>query len=252
MKNSLAGHVVIVTGAARGMGAQHVRGLVEAGALVLATDILDAEGQALADELGEQVVYSHHDVTSETDWQAAVELALSTFGSITHLVNNAGILGFGSIDDQSPSDFRRVLDINLTGCWLGMHYAIPALKVAAANGATASIVNISSTAGLQGYANIGAYVASKWGLRGLTKSAAIELGAHGVRANLIHPGPIRTPMIDRLDDVAYEQPIARVGEPEEVTAMLLFLLADATYSTGHEFIIDGGAVVGQILNVPSN
>jgi 3alpha(or 20beta)-hydroxysteroid dehydrogenase len=250
MKNSLQDQVVLVTGAARGMGAQHVRELVEVGAKVVATDILDAEGQALAAELGSQVVYTHHDVTSEEEWQAAIALAESTFGPINHLVNNAGIVSFGSIQDQSPDDFRRVLDINLTGCWLGMHYALPSLKKAAAATGGGSIVNISSTAGLQGYANIGAYVASKWGLRGLTKTAALELGSFGIRANLIHPGPIRTPMIDGLDDVASAQPIARVGEPAEVTAMLLFLLADATYSTGHEFIIDGGAVVGQILSVP--
>lgn len=252
MKNSLRGHVVLVTGAARGMGAHHVRELVDVGAKVIATDILDAEGEALAAELGEQVVYAHHDVTSESDWQAVVAVAESSFGPINHLVNNAGIVSFGSIETQSPDDFRRVLDINLTGCWLGMHYCLPSLKKAAAATSGGSIVNISSTAGLQGYANIGAYVASKWGLRGLTKTAALELGPLGIRANLIHPGPIRTPMIDGLKDVAAAQPIARVGEPAEVSAMLLFLLADATYSTGHEFIIDGGAVVGQILNVPEN
>lgn len=252
MKNSLRGHVVLVTGAARGMGAHHVRELVDVGAKVIATDILDAEGEALAAELGEQVVYAHHDVTSESDWQAVVAVAESSFGPINHLVNNAGIVSFGSIETQSPDDFRRVLDINLTGCWLGMHYCLPSLKKAAAATSGGSIVNISSTAGLQGYANIGAYVASKWGLRGLTKTAALELGSLGIRANLIHPGPIRTPMIDGLKDVAAAQPIARVGEPAEVSAMLLFLLADATYSTGHEFIIDGGAVVGQILNVPEN
>jgi 3alpha(or 20beta)-hydroxysteroid dehydrogenase len=250
MKNSLQDHVVLVTGAARGMGAQHVRELVEAKAKVVATDILDTEGQALAQELGSQVVYAHHDVTSEADWQAVVTLAESSFGPINHLVNNAGIVSFGSIENQTPADFRRVLDINLTGCWLGMHYAMPSLKRAAAAAGGGSIVNISSTAGLQGYANIGAYVASKWGLRGLTKTAALELGPFGIRANLIHPGPIRTPMIDGLNDIAAQQPIARVGEPAEVTAMLLFLLADATYSTGHEFIIDGGAVVGQILDTP--
>jgi 3alpha(or 20beta)-hydroxysteroid dehydrogenase len=160
-------------------------------------------------------------------------------------VNNAGVVTFGSVEGTEPAVFRRTLEINLTGCWLGMHFAVPSIRRAGGG----SIVNISSTAGLQGYANLGAYVASKWGLRGLTKAAALELGPLGIRVNSIHPGPIRTPMIAGLDadSLAASQPLARVGEPEEVTAMLLYLLADATYSTGHEFIIDGGAVIGQVV-----
>ncbi len=245
MRNSLTGQVVLVTGAARGMGAEHVRELVAAGAKVVATDVLDDEGRALVAGLGDAAVYVHHDVTADADWVAAVELAESTFGPVQHLVNNAGIVTFGSLEQMDPAVFRRTIDVNLTGCWLGMHYTVPSIKRAGGG----SIVNISSTAGLQGYANLGAYVSSKWGLRGLTKAAALELGPLGIRVNSIHPGPIRTPMIAGLDasTIAAAQPIARVGEPEEVTAMLLYLLADATYSTGHEFIIDGGAVIGQVL-----
>ncbi len=245
MKNSLEGAVVLVTGAARGMGAEHVRGLVAAGAKVVATDVLDDEGKAMADEFGEQVVYCVLDVTDEQQWRDAVALAESTFGPVQHLVNNAGILSFGSIEDLSPADWQRTIDVNLTGVWLGMHVTIPSIKKAGGG----SIVNVSSTAGMQGYGNIGAYVASKWGIRGLTKTAALELGPSGIRVNLIHPGPIRTPMIAGMsEEVAVGQPIARIGEPAEVTAMLLFLLADATYSTGHEFIIDGGAIIGQVLD----
>ena len=245
MRNSLTGQVVLVTGAARGMGAEHVRELVAAGAKVVATDVLDDEGRALVAGLGDAAVYVHHDVTADADWVAAVELAESTFGPVQHLVNNAGIVTFGSLEQMDPAVFRRTIDVNLTGCWLGMHYTVPSIKRAGGG----SIVNISSTAGLQGYANLGAYVSSKWGLRGLTKAAALELGPLGIRVNSIHPGPIRTPMIAGLDasTIAAAQPIARVGEPEEVTAMLLYLLADATYSTGHEFIVDGGAVIGQVL-----
>jgi 3alpha(or 20beta)-hydroxysteroid dehydrogenase len=247
MMNSLDGAVVLVTGAARGMGAEHVRGLVAAGAKVLATDVLDDEGKALADELGDQVVYTRLDVTDEQQWREAVALAESTFGPVQHLVNNAGIVMFGSVEELSRDDWQRTLDINLTGVWLGMHCTIPSIKRAGGG----SIVNVSSTAGMQGYGNLGAYVASKWGIRGLTKTAAIELGPSGIRVNLIHPGPIRTPMIAGLsEDIAAAQPIARIGEPEEVTAMLLFLLADATYSTGHEFIIDGGAIVGSTVAGP--
>ncbi len=245
MRNSLAGQVVLVTGAARGMGAEHVRQLVDVGARVVATDVLDAEGQALVAGLGANVVYLHHDVTVEADWHAAVATAEARFGPISHLVNNAGIVSFGSIETSALTEFRRTIDINLTGCWLGMHVTVPSIRRAGGG----SIVNIASTAGLQGYANLGAYVASKWGLRGLTKAAALELGPLGIRVNTIHPGPIRTPMIAGLDAdaLAAAQPIARVGEPAEVTAMLLYLLADATYSTGHEFVIDGGAVIGQVV-----
>lgn len=247
MKNSLEGAVVLVTGASRGMGAEHVRGLVEAGAKVVATDVLDDEGEALAEELGDQVVYTRLDVTDEQQWRDAVALAESTFGPVQHLVNNAGVLTVGGVEDLDPAAWQRTLDINLTGCWLGMHVTVPSIKRAGGG----SIVNVSSTAGLQGYAGLGAYVASKWGLRGLTKAVALELGPQGIRVNLIHPGPIRTPMIDGIDEsVAATQPIARIGEPAEVTAMLLFLLADATYSTGHEFVIDGGAVIGQVVDLP--
>jgi 3alpha(or 20beta)-hydroxysteroid dehydrogenase len=244
MRNSLDQKVVLVTGAARGMGAEHVRALVAAGARVMATDVLDTEGEALVAALDGHARYHHHDVTSEEDWAAVVAATEAAFGQIDHLVNNAGIVSFGTIESTDPAEFRRTLDINLTGCWLGMHHCIPSIRRAGGG----SIVNISSTAGLQGYANLGAYVASKWGLRGLTKTAALELGPLGIRVNSIHPGPIRTPMIASLDQstLAAGQPIARIGEPAEVTDLLLFLLADATYSTGHEFVIDGGAVVGQV------
>jgi 3alpha(or 20beta)-hydroxysteroid dehydrogenase len=246
MSVSLEGVVAVVTGAARGMGAEHVRGLVGAGATVVATDVLDTDGAALAAELGDRVTYRHLDVTDDGAWQALVAEVESTLGPIGVLVNNAGIVTFGPIDAMAPSEWQRTIDINLTGVWLGMHHVVPSMKRAGGG----AIVNISSTAGLQGYANLGAYVASKWGVRGLTKTAALELGAVGIRVNSIHPGPIRTPMIAGLpDDMAAAQPISRVGEPAEVTAMLLFILQDATYSTGHEFIVDGGAVIGQVTPV---
>ena len=247
MTMSLEGAVAIVTGAARGMGAEHVRGLAAAGARVMATDVLDDLGEALAAELGDTVVYRHHDVTDADGWDAIVAEAESMWGPVTVLVNNAGIVMFGPIDELAPADWQRTIDINLTGVWLGMHSVVPSMKRAGEG----AIVNISSTAGLQGYANLGAYVASKWGVRGLTKTAALELGPSNIRVNSIHPGPIRTPMIDGVDlAMVAGQPIARVGECEEVTAMLLFILRDATYSTGHEFVIDGGTIVGQVLAMP--
>ena len=204
MTVSLDGVVAIVTGAARGMGESHVRGLVAAGARVVATDVLDDLGTALADELGDSVVYRHLDVTDEAGWNDVVADAEATWGPVGVLINNAGIVMFGSIVDLTVEQFQRTLDINLTGVFLGMHCVVPSMKRAGGG----SIVNISSTAGLQGYANLGAYVASKWGVRGLTKTAALELGAFGIRVNSIHPGPIRTPMVGGLrDDLASGAPI---------------------------------------------
>lgn len=250
MRNSIDGQVVLVTGAARGMGAEHVRGLVGAGARVVVTDLLDAEGEELVAELaggGAELAYHHLDVTSEDAWRDAVAFAESTFGPVSHLVNNAGIVAFGPIEKLSTDDWQRTLDINLTGAWLGMRSVAPSIRRAGGG----SIVNVSSTAGLVGFANIGAYVASKWGLRGLTKTAALELGRDGIRVNLIHPGPIRTPMTAGMgDEICAAQPIPRMGEPSEITSLLLYLIADATYSTGHEFVADGGAVVGQVTPVP--
>ena len=247
MSMSLDGAVAIVTGAARGMGAEHVRGLVRAGAKVVATDVLDAEGQALADGLGDLVMYRHLDVTDADGWETVVAQAEEAWGPVKVLVNNAGIVVFGPIESLAPRDWQRAIDINLTGVFLGMHAVVPSMK--RANGG--AIVNISSTAGLVGYANLGAYVASKWGVRGLTKTAAVELGPANIRVNSIHPGPIRTPMTDGLDLASVaSQPIARIGEPDEVTAMLMFILQEATYSTGHEFIIDGGTIVGQSVPMP--
>ncbi len=246
MTVSLNGVVALVTGAARGMGAEHVRALVAAGANVVATDVLDEEGEALAAEFGGAVTYRRLDVADSQQWAVVVAETESALGPIGVLVNNAGIVTFGSLADMPPETWQRTIDINLTGVWLGMHHVVPSMLRAGGG----SIVNISSTAGLQGYANLGAYVASKWGVRGLTKTAALELGGQNIRVNSIHPGPIRTPMIAGLpDDMAATQPIARVGEPSEVTAMLMFIITEATYSTGHEFVVDGGAVIGQVAPV---
>lgn len=174
---------------------------------------------------------------------AALELTRARFGGLDVLVNNAGIVDFGAIDEQTLKAFRHVLDVNLYGAWLGMHTAAQALRRTGG-----VIVNISSTAGLMGYANLGAYVASKWGLRGLTKTAALELAADGVRVCSIHPGPIHTPMTAGFDgSMVAGQPIDRFGEPEEVAAMAVFVATEATYSTGSEFVVDGGAVVGSML-----
>lgn len=243
----LEGEVALVSGGARGIGEALVRGLVEEGARVAFGDILDDEGKALAEELGESVLYLHLDVTEDGHWQEAVAAAEKEYGPVGLLVNNAGIVDFADIDQTSPEDFRRVVDINLTGTFLGMRNAVPSMRRAGGG----VIVNISSTAGMMGYAGIGAYAASKWGVRGLTKSAALELGKDGIRVVSVHPGPIRTPMTAGMDEeFAAAQPIPRFGEPDEVARMVLFLAADATYSTGSEFLVDGGAVLGPVLDMP--
>jgi 3alpha(or 20beta)-hydroxysteroid dehydrogenase len=240
------GTVAFVTGGARGMGASHVRGLIAEGATVVFGDILDDEGKTLADELGDSSLYVHLDVTDDTQWKEAVSTTEKIFGPMSVLVNNAGIVAYGAIDEMPPDDFRRVLDINLIGVFLGMRNVVPSMRKAGKG----VIINVSSTAGLMGYASIGAYTASKWGVRGLTKAAALELGTDDIRVVSVHPGPIRTPMTaDMSDDICAAQPIKRMGEPEEVTKMVLFLAADATYSTGSEFVVDGGAVLGPVLDL---
>jgi 3alpha(or 20beta)-hydroxysteroid dehydrogenase len=240
-----SGKTAIISGGARGMGASHSRAIVAEGGNVIIADVLDVDGKELALELGEAASFAHLDVTDAAAWAAAVALAEETYGPVSVLVNNAGVLAQGPIVDGTPEEFRRVLDINLTGVYLGMRATVPSMRKAGGG----SIVNISSTAGLIGYAYVGAYVASKWGVRGLTKAAALELGPDNIRVNSVHPGPIRTPMTAEIgDDVTEGQPIARFGEPEEVSRVVCFLASDdASYSTGSEFIVDGGQVTGKVV-----
>lgn len=238
---------IVITGGARGIGAATARLLVEGGARVLVADVLDEEGEALVQELGANAAYCRLDVTDPDAWQRAVDVAETRFGSVNALFNNAGIVSFGSVVDCAPEEFRRVLAVNLEGVFLGIRAMVPALRRAGGG----VIVNVSSTAGLQGYGGLSAYVASKWGVRGLTKAAALDLAPFGIRVLSLHPGPIRTPMTAGIsDDVARAQPIPRFGEPEEVARMARFLFTEATYSTGSEFVVDGGAVTGQVLPLP--
>lgn len=240
----LDGKVAVVTGGARGIGASIARLFVAEGAAVVIADRLESEGKALAAELGDAARFASLDVADEAQWQAVMDLAARELGAVGILVNNAGIVEFGTIEEQSLQEFQHVLDVNLVGPWMGMHAAVPSLRRAGGG----VVINVSSTAGLMGYSNLGAYVASKWGLRGLTKTAALELAPDGIRVCSIHPGPIRTPMTAQFDDtMTAAQPIARFGEPEEVAKMALFVAADATYSTGCEFVVDGGATVGSLL-----
>jgi len=239
--------VVLVTGAARGMGASHAQAFAAEGAKVILGDVLADEGKQTAQGLGDAARFVELDVTSEDSWSNAVDFAENEFGPINVLVNNAGIFYPTPIETTTADDFTKIIEINLIGTFLGMHSVVNSMRTAGGG----AIVNISSTAGMMGYAGIGAYVASKWGVRGLTKTAAMELAPDGIRVVSVHPGPIHTPMTEDIPaDTAASQPIPRFGEPEEVTTMVLFLASDdASYSTGTEFIVDGGALLGPMIDL---
>ncbi|TYL55877.1 SDR family oxidoreductase [Nocardioides sp. BGMRC 2183] len=245
---SLDRKVVVLTGGARGMGAEHVRHLVAEGARVVVGDLLDDEGELLARDLGERVLYRHQDVTEPADWEEMVRSAVDTFGRIDGLVNNAGILVRQPIAEMDLDGFRRVLEVNVTSCWLGIKAVAPVM----AAGEGGSIVNISSINGLVGSPAQSAYTASKFAVRGLTKAAAQELGTDGIRVNSVHPGGIATPMTAPSGSVrpSPEQifgriPVPRWGQPEEVSPLVAFLLSDqSTYCTGSEYVVDGGALSG--------
>ena len=240
---------IVITGGARGIGLAAAKELASLGAKVLITDVLDDDGSAAARDLGSNVAFAHHDVTSPDGWHDTLATAERFMGSVNALFNNAGVVVFGGTIEHDVEAFRRIIDINLIGVYLGLKYAAPLIKKSGGG----VIVNCSSTAGLQGYANIAGYVASKWGVRGLTKAAALDLASDGIRVLSLHPGPIRTPMTARLDESSVSsQPIARFGEPVEVARMVRFMVTEATYSTGSEFVIDGGAVTGQVLGSPND
>ncbi|MFG1702191.1 glucose 1-dehydrogenase [Nonomuraea sp. M3C6] len=243
----LDGKVALITGGARGMGAAHVRLFLEEGARVVFGDVLDEEGKALAEETG--ATYVRHDVTSLDEWGRAVAAATDLYGKLDVLINNAGILKFRRIHDMSPDDFDRVIGVNLKGAWLGIKSVIDPMK-AAGRGA---IVNISSIEGFVGAEGLSAYSASKFGLRGITKSAARELARFKIRVNSVHPGAINTSMAmdpDMMNEVDAESfvksmVIKRFAKPVEVSHVVAFLASDrASYCTGSEFTVDGGLTTG--------
>ncbi len=240
----LSGKVAIVTGGAQGQGAAIVRGFVAEGAQVVVADIADDEGEVLAKELGDAVVFAHHDVTSEAHWGATVATAGERFGGLDVLVNNAGILMFAELGDTSLADYERVIRVNQIGTFLGMRAAVAPM---AARGA-GSIINTSSIEGLGGMPFLVAYTSSKFAIRGMTKAAAMELGPKGIRVNSVHPGMIDTDMTRvHGGDAAMEwggQRVAlkRVGVPEDVVGMYVFLAGDeSAFCTGAEYVVDGGA-----------
>ncbi|MDR3419369.1 MAG: glucose 1-dehydrogenase [Nevskia sp.] len=244
----LQGKVAIVTGGARGMGAATSRLFAAEGARVVIADVLESEGAALAQEIGADAVFQRHDVSDEASWQVTVRRALDSFGGVDVLINNAGVLLFKTLLDTTKADFERVLGINLMGSFLGIKAVAPHM-VERGRG---SIVNVSSVDGMKAANGIGAYASSKWGLRGLTRAAAMEFGHKGVRVNSIHPGGIDTAMGNPYGESRAEVnkrytmvPLQRVGEPAEVAKTSLFLASDdSSYLCGAEIAVDGGMLAG--------
>ena len=237
----LDGKVCLITGAARGQGAAEARLFAAEGGTVWLTDVLDAEGAALADEIG--AAYRHLDVRDESAWAVLVAEMVQAAGRVDVLVNNAGIFATGRHFEIDAAEFQRVMDVNCLGVFLGMRAVSPVMR----EQGSGSIVNISSLAGLTGAAGAFAYGTSKWAVRGMTKAAAVENGRRNVRVNSIHPGLIDTDMLQQLpgaDDeprLTRRVPLGRAAQADEVARLALYLASDeSSYSTGSEFIVDGG------------
>ncbi|WP_043829087.1 MULTISPECIES: glucose 1-dehydrogenase [unclassified Amycolatopsis] len=252
-EHRLSGKVALITGAARGQGAAAARAFVAQGAKVVIADVLDDEGEALAAELGEAAVFCHLDVSDEDGWTAAVETTVTEFGPPTVLVNNAGVLYFSELAKTPLAEYERVVRINQIGAFLGMRSVVE--PMAGAGGG--SIVNVSSVEGLAGMPFLVAYTATKFAIRGMTKVAALELGARGIRVNSVHPGMIDTKMVSDAAgadvDVSWvgkKVALGRVGRADEIAPLLVFLGSDeSSYCTGGEFVADGGATATHALKL---
>ena len=246
----LDGKVALITGAARGQGEATGRLFAAEGAKVVLGDVLDDEGKAVAASLGDAAIYLHHDVSQEDSWGSFVAAASDKFGRIDVLLNNAGIIHVAAVAEITLENYMKVVNVNQVGCLLGMKSVIPAM-VQAGGG---SIINVSSTSGMEGAMGLVAYVSTKFAIRGMTKTAALELGRVGIRVNSLHPGGIDTPMgdgsMEDFKDVDTQGffdtlPLARIGRPDEMAQLALFLASDeSSYCTGSEFIADGGMLAG--------
>jgi 3alpha(or 20beta)-hydroxysteroid dehydrogenase len=247
----MQGKVAIISGGSRGMGALHAETFVAEGAKVMIGDVLDDQGTVLADKLGENAAYQHLDVTKGEDWEAIVARTVELFGQLDVLVNNAGIMRLGGVENLSDESYLEMFKVNEFGVFLGMKHAVPAMRAAGGG----SIVNISSESGLTGKGNLIGYSASKWAVRGMSKCAARDLGKHNIRVNSVHPGGVETdfvhtPELERVDRTnLYDGlPIPRRAEPEEITPLVVYLASDeSSFATGAEFVIDGGMTSGTDL-----
>jgi 3alpha(or 20beta)-hydroxysteroid dehydrogenase len=247
----LDGRVALVSGAARGQGADEARRFAAEGAVVVLGDVLDDLGSGVADGIGDTARYVHLDVTREADWDRAVAFAAEAFGRVDVLVNNAGTARFTPIIGGSLDDYLAVVMVNQVGVYLGMRAAAPAM----ARGGGGSIVNISSIDGIVGMPAVSAYVASKFAVRGMTKVAALELAPLGIRCNSVHPGYIDTVLLRGGGSSGFPEtdptmlartvPARRLGTVEDVTDVVLFLASDASrYCSGSEIVVDGGLIAG--------
>ncbi|MEW6300302.1 MAG: glucose 1-dehydrogenase, partial [Thermodesulfobacteriota bacterium] len=241
----LDGRVALISGAARGMGECEARLFAREGAKVVLGDVLEEQGQQVAREIlqdGGAATFVRLDVTAEDDWRRAVEVTEQTYGKLDVLVNNAGIVRMAPLDETNLEAWNAVINVNQTGVFLGMKYAVPAMRRAGGG----SIINISSIAGIVGLPNIPAYQASKGAVRLLTKHAAIQYAKDKIRVNSVHPGRIETPMTanlapERREMVLRLTPLGRDGKPEEVAYGVLYLASDeSSFVTGAELVIDGG------------
>jgi 3alpha(or 20beta)-hydroxysteroid dehydrogenase len=231
--------VALVTGAARGQGAAIVERLSKDGFQVAACDLLIDELNTVVDALGDGVSAVPLDVTSADQWSAAVQAVVARFGTLSTLVNNAGVLHRASLADETPAGFERSWRVNCLGPFLGIRAALEALRDAGG----ASIVNTCSTGAIRPFPNHAAYGSSKWALRGLTQVAAAELAPAGIRVNAVFPGPIETPMLDEATQtrLAGTSVLGRLGKPVEVADAVSFLVSDhASFITGSELVVDGG------------
>lgn len=244
----LDGRVALITGAARGQGAAAARAFVTEGARVVLADLLDEEGERLADELGDAAAYVHLDVRDADQWADAVARTRATFGRLDALLNNAGVVDIGTVAEMPAADFMKVVEVNQLGVFLGMQAVVPALREAGGG----TIVNVSSIDGLIGLKYLSAYCASKFAVVGMTKVAAMELGPDGIRVNAICPGVIRTEMTKDLHEMQDKWlhrtlPLRRFGEADETASVALFLTADdSSYVTGTEVVVDGGWTAGHL------
>lgn len=252
MNYSYQDKVAIVTGGARGIGAATVRLLAERGAKVIIGDLLEAEGEAMAAELGERATFQKMDVSVQQDWANVVRVA-DEWGQLAVLVNNAGVLLQATVVDTTEEQFTACFRVNQLGVFLGMRAVFPSLKQAGGG----SIINVSSIDGLLSMNSLVAYSAAKWAVRGMTKAAAIEMGKYGIRVNSVHPGGIYTQMhasdlisVEEAGQFYQDSALPRVGMPEEIARMIAFLASDeASFSTGAEFIADGGTSAGKVNRV---
>jgi len=238
----LSGIVALITGAARGQGAEEARLFVELGARVVLADVRDELGEQVAAELGEQARYEHLDIADEASWTKLVGELVAEHGRVDVLVNNAAIYANMSLPDLDVELARRIIDVNLFGTILGMKAIVPAMREHGG-----SIVNVSSVSGMRAEAGALVYSASKWGVRGATRTAAVELAGFGIRVNSVHPGVIATEMPPawalESEEVRAMIPLGRVAQAGEVAPLVAFLASSASgYCTGAEFVVDGGLV----------